>query len=157
MTSGRILAGTLFAAWMFMACAKDVSSLKTSLPLVRMTDEDRVAAVLDDVAVGMESRRIYKILAHVSSSYLDQEGRDYEAMQEYLGYILKSYVDIKVTRTRPKILVLGDRARAVETFGTVAKPRDERKDPPINIQGQVAVYLERADDSWQIVEWGPLR
>lgn len=137
---------------------------KTELPvqvripaMEKMTDEEKIAFVLDDVCQGMESRRIYKVLAHVSSSYLDQEGRDYEAIQEYLSYIVRSYVGIKITRTRPKILVLGDHARAVETFGTIAKPRDPRKDPPINLQGQVSVYLERAGDTWQIVEWGPLR
>ncbi len=151
-----VLVAGLLALWT-AGCAKDMSSLKAQLPRVGASDEERVAAVLDEVAAGMESRRIYQILAHVSSSYLDQEGRDYEAIREYLSYILRSYVEIKVTRTRPKILVLGDRARAVETFGTIAQPRDGRKDPPINLQGQVAVYLERADNTWQIVEWGPLR
>jgi hypothetical protein len=155
MTKRGVLAVALCAALVW-GCAQN-APVKVPFPIGKMSDEEQVAFVLDDVWQGMQTGRVYKVLAHVSSSYLDQEGRDYEAMQEYLAQLFRSYSEIKITRTQPKILVIDNRARAVETFGTVAKPKDAKKDPPINLQGQVTVYLERAGDAWQIVEWGPLR
>lgn len=144
--------------WVIMAGCAQHGAMRVSIPgLERMTDEEKIAHVLEDVWRGMESRRVYQVLAHVSPGYLDQEGRDYNAIQEYISHIVKMYYDIKITRMRPKILIAGDRARAVETFGTIAAPWDARKDIPINLQGQVSVYLERAGSTWQIVEWGPLR
>jgi hypothetical protein len=50
----------------------------------------------------------------------------------------------------------GVRARAVETFGTVAEPLDPKLEPPINLQGQVVVNLVKVGGEWQIVEWGSI-
>lgn len=126
----------------------------TRLSGLRASDEERIAAVLNDVHRGMEARRIYKVLAHVSRNYHDAEGRDYEAMEAYLKEAFKNYREIRITRVVPRIVVKGNRARAIETFGTVAEPADPASDPPINLQGQVSVSLEKADGRWQIVEWG---
>ncbi|MBI2422196.1 MAG: nuclear transport factor 2 family protein [Candidatus Hydrogenedentes bacterium] len=131
----------------------DIPGLNTA----RMTDEQQIAAVLDDVHRGMESKRIYKVLAHVSPSYQDIEGRNYEIMREYLSGIMRDYRNITIRRTRPRILVHGDRARAVETFGTVAEPFNTETTQPLNIQGSLSVYLEREGDEWKIIEWGPMR
>ncbi len=154
----KVMLLALGTLWLFAAgCARN-GVLPAAIPgLERMTDEQKIAYVLEDVWRGMEARRVYQVLAHVSPRYLDQEGRDYTAIQEHVSYIMKAYTSIKITRMRPKIWIAGERARAVETFGTIAAPRDERKDPPINLQGQVMVYLERAGGTWQIVEWGPLQ
>ena len=69
---------------------------------------------------------------------------------------VKDYRAIRVTRVVPRILVQGVQARAVETFGTVAEPQDPSSEPPINMQGQVTVSLEKVGGQWQIVEWGSL-
>jgi len=149
-------------AWIvIIALAALATGCGESLPQIpglggRASDEEQIATVLNDVQRGMEARKIYKVLAHVSRNYLDEEGRDYEAIREYLSGIVKAYREIRITRTSPKILVQGDRARAIESFGTVAEPADQDETPAINLQGQVAVYLERVDGAWQIVEWGPI-
>jgi hypothetical protein len=135
-------------------------SLPMDIPGVsgnRMSDEEQISLLLDDVQTGMESGKIYKILAHVSQSYHDEEGRDFEAIRNYLSEILRAYRDIKVTRAPPRIVVQGDRARAMETFGTVAEPLNTAEYPPINLQGQVPVYLERVNGKWYVTEWGTLR
>jgi hypothetical protein len=127
------------------------------LPFSRMSDEEQIAAILQDVQVGMETKRIFKILAHVSPNYRDQEGRDYEALRDYLNQVFRSYRTIRITRAYPRIVVQGNQARAVDTFGTAAEPMDAAGVPPINLQGQVAVTFERDRESWKIIEWGPLR
>lgn len=121
------------------------------------TDEEQIAAILNDVREGMETHRVYKIFAHVSENYADQEGRNYAQIRDYIQGVLKTYRSIRVTRARPRILVEGDRARALEAFGTIAEPYDADKGLPINLQGQVAVYLERTGGVWKIVEWGRLQ
>jgi hypothetical protein len=43
----------------------------------------------------------------------------------------------------------------VEAFGTRGQP-DNFQTPPVTLQGQVAVYLQRTDAGWKIVEWGSI-
>jgi len=120
------------------------------------SDEEKIVAVLDDVHRGMQNRQIYKVLANVSRNYYDSEGRDYNALQADLGELFKKYREIRITRVTPKIQVQGDYARAIETFGTFAEPYDPTAEPPINLQGQVPVTLEKVGGRWQIVEWGSI-
>lgn len=118
------------------------------------SDEEKIVAVLDDVQRGMQNRQIYKVLANVSHNYYDSEGRDYSALEADLTEFFKKYREIRITRVTPKIQVQGDFARVIETFGTTAEPYDPTIEPPISLQGQVAVTLEKVGGRWQIVEWG---
>ena len=120
---------------------------------VRLSDEEQIASELDDVHRGMQSRSIYKVLAHVSRNYHDAEGRDYAALERSLGEFFKRYRDVRITRVAPSVLVQGDYARAVETFGTTARPADAQRDLELFLQGQVTVNLERIEGKWKIVEW----
>lgn len=122
----------------------------------RTTDEAQIAAVLHDVHQGMERGRVFKVLAHVSTVYQDQEGRDYAAIREYLAQVFRTYRDIRITRAGSRILVQGDRAQVVETFGTVATPFSRVDAAPLNMQGQLTVHLRRETEGWKIVEWSPL-
>lgn len=121
----------------------------------KVSDEEKIEKLLDEVHRGMETKKVYQVMAHVSPNYLDEEGRDFEGIRKYLNQIMKNYRSIAIRRTPPTIVVEGDRARAVEAFGTLAEP-DNDSAPPINIQGQVSVYLERDSDGWKIVEWGSI-
>jgi hypothetical protein len=118
------------------------------------SDEEQIAVVLEDVCRGMQNRQVFKVLAHVSRGYHDAEGRDYEGIQRYLDELFKKYREIRITRVTPRISVDADHARAIETFGTVAEPQDPTREPPINLQGQVAVDLVKVQSRWQIVQWG---
>ena len=120
------------------------------------SDEQKIGAVLADVGQGMESRRMNQVLSHVSPRYQDREGRNYDGLKVYLSTIIDNYRTIRVTRTPSRIQVQGDRARVVDTFGTLAQPNDPNEYPIIDLQGRVVVLMERAGDSWQILEWGPL-
>ncbi|MBM3290155.1 MAG: hypothetical protein FJY92_08400 [Candidatus Hydrogenedentes bacterium] len=118
------------------------------------SDEEQIADVLDDIHRGMQSRRVYKVLAYISRTYRDDAGRDYAALEQYLTDLFRAYKAIQITRVRPKIIVQGDMARAVETFGTRAEPFNANEDRPIEIRGQMNIYLERIDGNWMVVEWG---
>jgi hypothetical protein len=119
-------------------------------------EDEQIAAVLDDVQAGMQTRRIFKVLAHVSRSYHDDEGRDYEAIEAYLNEVFRKYPVIRITRVVPRIIIQADQAQAVETFGTVAEPQDPKIEPPINLQGRVTVHLVKVGGEWQIIEWSRL-
>lgn len=122
----------------------------------KSTEEEKIARLLHEVHEGMIARKVYQVMEHVSEDYLDQEGRDYEAIRQYLNNIMKNYRGITIQRSNSAIIVEGDKARAVEAFGTRAEPDNDRT-PPLNIQGQVSVYLQREDGTWKIVEWGAIR
>lgn len=121
----------------------------------KASDEAQIAELLDDVHLGMETRKVSKIMRHVSPNYLDEDGRDVEGIRDYLDRIMNNYREIKIDRSAPRILVEGDRARAIESFGTTGDPGNFQT-PPVTLQGQVAVYLERTDGGWKIVEWGSI-
>ena len=134
-----------------------IDSLPVEIPGVTTlgpSDEEQINSVLDDVQRGMQSRRVYKVLAHVSRTYRDDGGRDYASMEQYLTDLFRAYKSIQVTRVRPKIVVQGPQARAVETFGTRAEPFNAKENRPIEVRGQMNIYLEKIDDRWMIVEWG---
>lgn len=119
----------------------------------RLSDEEQIARLLDEVAKAMESRKIYKVLANVSQNYQDGAGRDYDGIQAYLNEVFRDYRFIEITRARPRIAVQGDRARAIETFGTRATPFDSNEARPIDFDGQVIVHLIKQSNGWKIVEW----
>lgn len=152
----------LWPVALILVAAAGCSSTGVELPslsdlsMQRTPDDVLIATALEDVHDGMESRRIYKVLAHVSRNYHDQAGRDYAGMQAFLQDFFERYRDISITRARPQIQVQGSQARVLETFGTRARAADINEDIDIHLQGQVTVILERVDGEWKIVEWGPM-
>jgi hypothetical protein len=121
-----------------------------------LSDEEQIAAILDDVQVGMEAERLSKVMAHVSEAYMDEQGRDYAAIRQYLEALFKDYGSVTVRRVNPQVVVQGDEARAVDTFATTAEPMDPTKTPPIDVQGELSVFLRREQAGWKIVKWSPL-
>ena len=136
-------------------CASTPANI-ASITGTRESDQTLIARVLDDVHRGMESRRIYKVLAHVSPGYRDSEGRDYEDIQAYLADFFDRYRDVRITRANPKIRIQGERAQALESFGTRADALSAN-DININVQGEVVVSLRKENGEWKITEWGELR
>jgi len=146
----------LVALCLMVGCQTDIPMRLPSIPGTAAPDDVQIASLLNDAHRGMQSRRIYQVMAHVSRSYRDAEGRDFAGVQSYLDTVFRRYRQIRITRVPPRIVVAGNQARAVETFGTLAEPVDPSETPPINIQGQVTVYLDKVGDSWKIVEWSNL-
>lgn len=139
-----------------VACQSQLPMDLSQIASLKVSDEEKIALVLQEVQRGMESRRIYQVLAHVSRNYRDREGRDYSALSRDLNTLIQNYRDIRIRRAAPNIQVQGDRARVIDTFGASAEAVDPLQNPPINVQGQVSILLERVGNSWQILEWGPI-
>lgn len=121
----------------------------------KATDEEQIAKVLNDVHLGMETKKVGRIMRHVSANYLDVEGRDADGIRSYLNHIMNNYREIQINRSTPRIVVQGDRARVIEVFGTRGDSGNSQT-PPVTLQGQASVYLERTDEGWKIVEWGSI-
>lgn len=146
---------TLPAALMLFAACDGGPTLEIPGLGGKMTEEEKIARILDDVHKAMQTRKVKRVMAHVSPAYLDQEGRDYEGIRAYLNNIMNNYRGIMIERSAPTVIVDGDRARAVEAFGTRATATSDQL-APMNLQGQVSVYLQREEGQWKIVEWGPI-
>ncbi len=139
-----------------VACQTQLPVDLSGITGVKLSDEEKIALVLEDVQRGMENKRVYQVLAHVSRNYKDAEGRDYAALRADLNALMRDYRDVRITRTPPRIRVQGHRARVVDAFGTIAESVDPVENPSVNLQGQVIIIMERFGDTWQIVEWGPV-
>ncbi|HIJ65092.1 MAG TPA: hypothetical protein HPP77_04005 [Candidatus Hydrogenedentes bacterium] len=140
-----------------VGCDSPLQSALQEIGGAKMSDEEQIAVVLDDVRRGAESRRIYKVLAHLSPGYLDAQMRDYQAARDELQRLFSSYREIRITRVRPRIIVQGTRARAIETFGIVAEPVNQEVGLPVSINGQAEVHFEKTNDVWQIIGWKSTR
>ena len=135
-------------------CATNIN-----LPVLggKQSEEGRVAAVLNDVHHAMQTHKAKRVISHISKNYTDADGRDYDAICDYVSHILSSYRDIEITRVEPPIEIDGDTARALEAFGTLATPDNPDEAPPVNMQGQVLVTLQKEEGTWKIISWGTLR
>jgi hypothetical protein len=150
-----VVVSLLIVAVLAGGCPRDIPEIPVINP--KLTDDEQIMKILNDVHDGMQSQRIYQIMAHVSRGYKDAEGRDYDALAAYLNKVFEEYRSIRVTRVKPRVVVQGNQARAVETFGTIAKPDNRADYPPIDLHGQVTVFFEKVDNRWLIVEWGSIR
>ena len=146
----------LAAACFFGACQSRIPAEIGRMTGIVMSDEEKITLVLEDVQRGIENRRVYQVLAHVSRGYKDRDGRDYNGLSEDLNTLFRTYRDIHITRATPSIQVQGDSARVVDTFGTRAEASNSQQYPPVNLQGQVVILMQRYKDTWQITEWGPV-
>ena len=52
-----------------------------------MSDEEKIARVLADVHEGLEKRKIYRVLAHVSRDYRDKDGREIDLLIAHDGLL----------------------------------------------------------------------
>ena len=138
-------------------CPKQLDIDIPLLPGFKTSDEQRIQTLLDNVAKAVEGRKTSRVMQYISKNYQDADGRDYAGIQVYLNRLFRDYREVRIRRSRPSVQVDGDRAMAIETFGTEAVPFNAGDNPPINIQGQMNVMLEKAGTDWRIVEWGQLQ
>lgn len=141
------------ACW---GCQTPLAFEAPSLSLTGLTDEEQITQILSDVQQGMQTKRMYRVVAHLSRNYRDDQGRDYDTMRRYLDDLFEDYRTVIVRRVRPRVVVQGDEAVAVDTFATIAEPMDPTKTPPIDVQGEVSAFFRRENGEWKIVKWSPL-
>lgn len=141
------LAATL--ALLFVGCATDGMP---SLPLPGQSgasQRSEIARVLEDLHDGVDGKKIFKVMAHVSPVYLDQEGRNKAGVQQAVKDFFSQYRRIRVTRTNPRLQFDGDEAVATESIGLIAEPF-EMEQAELNWYGEVKIWLRRSGGSWEI-------
>lgn len=147
---------TAWAAAGLVLLAGCVSNISIPGLSGKQTDEERIAAILDDAHRGMQTRNANRVISHISKDYMDPDGRNYDAICVFVRHVIDAYRDIEITRVEPRIEVDGDTARALEAFGTLASPADADSTAPVNLQGQVLVTLQKEEGTWKIISWGTL-
>lgn len=123
------------------------------IPGGRIGAEAEIEAILAEVQWGMQERRKPRVLTHVSRNYGDPAGRSYADLYAYFDQIFSRYRNIRIQRSRPRILVLGDYAHSIERFTTTAEPTNPDLHPPLNIDGEVMALLRREGGTWKITSW----
>ncbi len=84
------------------------------ITLPRGTDEEKIRNLIDDVAASVERHEAAPIVARLSKSYKDEEGRDYMLMRAYVIDVIYSNKkkDYAVTAKIHAVKVKGDTAVA---------------------------------------------
>ena len=123
------------------------------IPGGRVGAEAEIEAILAEVQWGMQERRKARVLTHVSRSYRDPAGRSYQDLHAYLDQIFSRYRNIRIRRSRPRILVLGDFAHSIERFATTAEPTNPERDPHLETEGEVMAHFRREGGAWKITSW----
>ncbi len=136
-------------------CATQDLALDRRVPVlgVQVGAETEIEAILAEVQWGMQERRKSRVLTHVSRNYQDPAGRRYADLYGYFDTIFSRYRNIRIRRSRPRILVLGDNAHSIERFTTTAEPVNPGLHPPLNMEGEVMAYFRREGGTWRIISW----
>lgn len=87
----------------------------------KTTDEDRVGKVLNEIQRSAEEKQIRTVLGHLSKSYHDPQGRDYEGIKGLLAYYFFQHQKVSVYLTDRVVTVQDASARA--TFQAVLTGR----------------------------------
>jgi len=77
-----------------------------------MSDEDRVWAVIEDMAQAAEAKDPGRLKDHISKDYSDPAGNDYKAIKGLIAYQFLRTGNITVFLRRHEIKVEGGHARA---------------------------------------------
>ncbi len=93
----------------------------------RETKEDKVREVIESVRKSVEEKEIMTVLGHVSKTYRDPRGHDYEGVQELLVYYL--YRHRKVSVSIPDIEVEVKGAEATARFLAILAARGGDEGP----------------------------
>ncbi len=75
-----------------------------------MTDEDRVWAAVKDMADAAEKKDIGRLKDHISKSYRDPSGNDYDQLKGFILYHFMRSGDISVFLRKHEVSVKGDKA-----------------------------------------------
>ncbi len=131
-------------------CASTANSPITLLSQSADVKRADIARVLDNIHQGVERKKIFTVLAHVSPGYADDAGRNQAAVRDLLKEYFSSWRTVRVTRANPRLKVEGRQAVALESIGVIAEPFDVEASP-MNWFGELRIWLELNDDGdWVI-------
>lgn len=87
------------------------------MPLIgacaKETEEDRVKKVITSVQQAAEEKKISSVLEHISKSYLDPQGNDYNGIKGLLAFYFFRHQKVAVYMPNIDIVVTGPTAKAL--------------------------------------------
>ena len=134
----------LFLIPLFSACPKD-------------TEESKVRKVLAEVQRAAEEKKISRVLDHISKSYRDPQGNDYDGIKGILAFYFFRHQRVSVFIPNVDVAVTGSASQAV--FQAVMNGRGTGGDILPEALGvyNFEVHLSKEDGTWKITSarWKP--
>lgn len=129
----------------FLSCSKD-------------TDEERIKNVIRSVQKAVERKEIISVLEHLSKSYTDPQGHDYDGIKGLLAFYFFRHRSISVYIPEISVFVTDGSAKAV--FQTIlGGGGDEKYAMPVLPEALGAysfnVSFRKEDGKWKVIsaEW----
>jgi len=134
----------LFLVPLFSSCSKD-------------TEENKVKKVVIGVQQAAEERKISAVLDHISKSYRDPQGNDYNGVKGILAYNFFRHQKVSVYLQNIDVVVSGPTAQVM--FQAVMTGRDMGGEILPEALGtfNFEVHLSKEDGTWKITsaKWQP--
>ena len=146
-----------FAVVLFAPGCATGSKTRQSQRQVPAREAYDIKATLDRLEELVENKRLEDAMETVSSRYVDQQGRDRDAIRLYLQEMFAQYQHISISRGEYFDLRFTDdsykTACVVEQFSLVAEPYSSAL-YTLRVSGFVEIWLAKERDRWVIVRWG---
>ena len=116
-----------------------------------MTDEDRIKAIINDVAEYTREKNLKKIMGYISESYKDEEGLSKDEIKGMVFAYFYQHKEIGVIVTSKEVEVNGDKATAtVEVILT-----ETTKIIPESGEGlRIDLKFVKEDGDWMVIRAG---
>jgi len=140
MKIARMLLIILFVAPVFSGCTRD-------------TEEDRVKKVVTRVQLAAEEKKISSMLDHISKSYQDPQGNDYNGIKGLLAFYFFRHQKVSVYMPNIDIVVTGPTAKAL--FQAILTGRGTGEAAGGILPEALGAYnfevlLKKEDGSWKV-------
>lgn len=120
----------------------------------KTTEEDRVGKVLSDIQRSAEEKQIRTFLGHLSKTYRDPQGRDYEGIKGLLAYYFFRHQKVSVYLADRIVTVQGTSAHA--TFQAVLTGRGPDASAGSVLPEALGVYtfdvtFAKEEGEWKVI------
>jgi hypothetical protein len=117
------------------------------------TEEDKVKKVVTSVQQAAEEKKIKSVLDHISKSYHDPQGNDYNGIKGLLAFYFFRHQKVSVYMPNVDIVVKGEKAMAV--FQAILTGRGAGESAGSILPEALGAYnfevlLAKEDGSWKI-------
>jgi hypothetical protein len=117
------------------------------------TEEDRVKKVVTSVQKSAEEKKIGAVLEHISKTYHDPQGNDYNGVKGLLAFYFFRHQKVSVYMPNIDIAVTGTTARAI--FQAILTGRGTGETAGGILPESLGAYnfevlLSKEDDTWKV-------
>lgn len=118
------------------------------------TEEDKVKKVITSVQQAAEEKKIGAVLEHISKTYRDPQGNDYNGIKGILAFYFFRHQKVSVYMPNIDIVVTGSTAKAV--FQTILTGRGTGEASGGILPESLGAYnfevlLSKEDKQWKII------